>query len=76
MANRNVIGATTVWVNGDLRNIIEAMYYQSLRSGADGEYARGLADMAQAIAQACNTPVSIRQRQPVWIAVEDVEVAQ
>ncbi len=53
------IGASSVWANGDLANIIENLYRQSIRTGARGEYERGLRDMAQSIADATNSEIDL-----------------
>ena len=58
------IGASSVWTNGDLTNIIENLYRQSIRTGASGDYARGLRDMAQSIADATNTEINLAP--PAW----------
>ncbi len=53
------IGASSVWANGDLANIIDNLFRQSIRAGARGDYERGLRDMAQAIADATNTEIDL-----------------
>ncbi len=53
------IGASSVWTNGDLANIIDNLFRQSIRAGARGDYERGLRDMAQAIADATNTEIDL-----------------
>ena len=53
------VGASAVWTNGDLANLINNLYRQSIRAGARGEYERGLRDMAQSIADATNTEIAL-----------------
>lgn len=53
------VGASSVWTNGDLANLIDNLYRQSIRAGATGDYARGLRDMAQSIADATNTEIDL-----------------
>lgn len=53
------ISASSVWTNGDLANLIDNLYRQSIRAGARGDYERGLRDMAQAIADATNTEIDL-----------------
>ena len=53
------MAASAVWTNGDLANIIENLYRQSIRAGARGEYERGLRDMAQSIADATNSEIDL-----------------
>jgi len=53
------ISASSVWTNGDLANIIDNLFRQSIRAGASGDYERGLRDMAQAIADATNTEIDL-----------------
>lgn len=53
------ISASSVWTNGDLANIIDNLYRQSIRVGASGDYERGLRDMAQSIADATNTEIDL-----------------
>ena len=53
------VGASSVWTNGDLANLIDNLYRQSIRAGARGEYERGLRDMAQSIADATNSEIDL-----------------
>lgn len=53
------VGASSVWTNGDLANLIDNIYRQSIRAGARGDYERGLRDMAQSIADATNTEIDL-----------------
>ncbi len=53
------VGASSVWTNGDLANLIDNLYRQSIRAGARGDYERGLRDMAQSIADATNTEIDL-----------------
>ena len=59
------VGASAVWTNGDLANLINNLYRQSIRAGATGDYARGLRDMAQSIAAATNTEIDLPYAAPV-----------
>lgn len=53
------MAASSVWTNGDLANLIDNLFRQSIRAGAQGDYERGLRDMAQAIADATNTEIDL-----------------
>ncbi len=53
------MAASSVWTNGDLANLIDNLFRQSIRAGARGDYERGLRDMAQAIADATNTEIDL-----------------
>lgn len=53
------VGASSVWTNGDLANLINNLYRQSIRAGATGDYERGLRDMAQSVADATNTEIDL-----------------
>ena len=53
------MAASSVWTNGDLANLIDNLFRQSIRAGARGDYERGLRDMAQAIADATNTEIAL-----------------
>ena len=69
------IGASAAWTNGDLANLINNLYRQSIRAGACGEYERGLRDMAQSIADATNSEIDLypdgsRDRQVIDVHAE------
>ena len=64
-SSNHQISASSVYTNGDLANPIENLYRQSLRAGANGDYARGLYDMAQSIAAATNTEIDLPYAAPV-----------
>ena len=64
-SSNHQISASSVYTNGDLANLIENLYRQSLRAGANGDYARGLYDMAQSIAAATNTEIDLPYVAPV-----------
>ena len=71
------MAASAVWTNGDLANLIDNLYRQSIRAGARGEYERGLRDMAQSIADATNTEIDLypdgsRDRQVVDVHTERI----
>ena len=53
------MAASSAWTNGDLANLIDNLYRQSIRAGARGEYERGLRDMAQSIADATNSEIDL-----------------
>ena len=58
-SSNHQISASSVYTNGDLTNLIENLYRQSIRAGANGDYARGLHDMAQSIAAATNCQINL-----------------
>ena len=58
-SSNHQISASSVYTNGDLTNLIQNLYRQSIRAGANGDYARGLHDMAQSIAAATNCQIDL-----------------
>lgn len=63
-SSNHQISASSVYTNGDLANLITNLYRQSIRAGANGDYARGLYDMAQSIAAATNTEIDLPYAAP------------
>ena len=53
------ISASSVYTNGDLANLIDNLFRQRSGPAPNGDYARGLYDMAQSIADATNTEIAL-----------------